>query len=1022
MLLVIGIDDILIGLGVSILVAGAVAVGQMLLQKPPRFDNARPAGLGDFQFPTTTEGRVIPIVWGTVRLNAPNVVWYGNLLAYPITKEVKYNLLKSTTVTTGYQYYMGLQLGLCRGVVDLRAMFWGDTKVWDATATPLDATGPVPFARLDGFATLLGGDSLGTGGIGGDVDFLNGDQDQPVDPYVANFNQASAGTTRTPNYGGTAYVVLKDFYVGNSTSIKAAAFEVRRIPNPLGLPDEQAALNGGNDANPANVLYELVTDDEAGGAPPALVDLDSFRAAAAVLAAEGNGFSFVMDRAGTVQDVQDAVERQIGGFVYEDPATGLLRVRLLRADYDPATLVEVKKATDDAGPGNLVEVVSFVPASWKNTTNYLTVMFFDRAKNYEESPAPAQDLANQKIQGEGLASGTAAVVQQTTYGGVKDAALAAQLAWRDLRLASFPRAAASLVVTRALWGLLPGDVFALTDPSLRVTKLPMRVVRVEEGDVTDGTLRVDCVQDAYATYPASGGAPPASLWANPATTLAPFTRFFVFEAPNAFNTRNPDHLTPLQTEQHVIAGATQNGGAVGFFVELNGVDSFGNPDDSFDDFAKGESLTFSGTLKAALIQGQATGSDITLATISRLVQQAIIGSCTSDSNEILIGRKFYTSEPFIHVCGRELFHVLLIDDELILFESIEAGDGTDVVLRNCFRGALDTVQPLAHAAGAQAYFVIGIAAPNNGYSIGSVSTAGDLEAGPQTYDVRLEPFSNTARLNHADVTPTRLALTKRAHRPPAPGELYVDDVPSGQVAHLEYTGTLDGQGFLFRANRRDARIADLSGPHDEAAAIQFDALAFFPDYPINNTRLTVSVYFDPFGVNALLFTLAPAIGPTFTIQRNDVLRRTNGVLPTTLAVHVHVTHDYQGTNYGSQFDTHWAVLVSSNELGGRFPFGAIDGSGTGHGNPELSNVYTADSNGVHTFSIYTIASGTVQYSKNGGAWTNLIIGGVGTSGTVSLAIGETIQLRHFFITVGQQRLVLMTAPGGTNGFMLAYKT
>ena len=363
------VSNFLIGLGVSILLAAAVTVAQMLIQKAPRVDNARPAGLGDFQFPTTTEARAIPVIWGTVRLNAPNVLWYGNLFAYPITKDVKFNLFKSTTVITGYQYYLGFQLGWCRGPCDLIALWWGDNRVWNAVDTPLDTTDPVPFARLDNLATLFGGDSIETGGIGGDVDFLSGDQEQPVDPYLANFQQASAGTTRTPNYGGTCYTVCKDFYVGNSTSIKTIAAEMRRIPNGLGLPDEQAALNGGNDANHANVLFELITHDEMGDEAPELIDVEDFKVAATTLAAENNGFSYVMDQTGTVEDVVAEVERQMGGFLFQDPQTGLYRIKLLRADYNPSTIVEVRADATEAKRGNLVEVKSFVPGMWTNTVN-----------------------------------------------------------------------------------------------------------------------------------------------------------------------------------------------------------------------------------------------------------------------------------------------------------------------------------------------------------------------------------------------------------------------------------------------------------------------------------------------------------------------------------------------------------------------------------------------------------------------------------------------------------------------------
>jgi hypothetical protein len=42
------------------------------------------AGLSDFQVPTADAGRPVPVVFGTVRIKGPNVVWYGDLVADPI--------------------------------------------------------------------------------------------------------------------------------------------------------------------------------------------------------------------------------------------------------------------------------------------------------------------------------------------------------------------------------------------------------------------------------------------------------------------------------------------------------------------------------------------------------------------------------------------------------------------------------------------------------------------------------------------------------------------------------------------------------------------------------------------------------------------------------------------------------------------------------------------------------------------------------------------------------------------------
>lgn len=42
------------------------------------------AGIGDLQAPIAEEGRPIPVVFGTVLLRAPNVVWYGDLTTEPV--------------------------------------------------------------------------------------------------------------------------------------------------------------------------------------------------------------------------------------------------------------------------------------------------------------------------------------------------------------------------------------------------------------------------------------------------------------------------------------------------------------------------------------------------------------------------------------------------------------------------------------------------------------------------------------------------------------------------------------------------------------------------------------------------------------------------------------------------------------------------------------------------------------------------------------------------------------------------
>jgi len=93
-----------------LLVASSVVTA--LLAKSPA---GRASALGDFQAPTAEEGRVIPVIFGTVLAKGPNVVWYGDLKALKVKQGGILGLAKKTV---GYKYLMGMQLVICHGPVD----------------------------------------------------------------------------------------------------------------------------------------------------------------------------------------------------------------------------------------------------------------------------------------------------------------------------------------------------------------------------------------------------------------------------------------------------------------------------------------------------------------------------------------------------------------------------------------------------------------------------------------------------------------------------------------------------------------------------------------------------------------------------------------------------------------------------------------------------------------------------------------------------------------------------------------
>lgn len=67
-----------------ILLVVSYYVSAALAPKPPK---PKPAALEDFDIPMAEQGRPIPVVFGSVLLTGPNVLWYGDLRTTPIQEK-----------------------------------------------------------------------------------------------------------------------------------------------------------------------------------------------------------------------------------------------------------------------------------------------------------------------------------------------------------------------------------------------------------------------------------------------------------------------------------------------------------------------------------------------------------------------------------------------------------------------------------------------------------------------------------------------------------------------------------------------------------------------------------------------------------------------------------------------------------------------------------------------------------------------------------------------------------------------
>lgn len=921
---------------ISFLVYVAVYLLSELLRPKPNFEDAKPAGLGDFDFPTATEDRVVPLIWGTIQLSGPNVVWYGDLKQKPIKETVKTGLFSSDDVVVGFKYLIGIQFGLCRGdSVDscqLRRIWIGEEEVFSGSVTS-EATDIV----IDS-PNLFGGIEQGTGGVTGTVRFFPGTETQAASTYLSPFQQEGGDT---PAYRGTCHLVAEQVYVGTSANMKPWWFELRRIPTGLGASN---SLVNSNDAGLAHVAYEAMTNDEWGlGLPAADIDVSNFQTQAATLFTEGNGFSFVLDGRRQVSDLTTMLEEQMGGRIFLNGSTGKWQIKLARADYVLASLPELTVA-------NVREVKSFSRGAWDETSNHVTVKFDDRALDYKGTFALAQDMANQRIQ-------SRTVTAAENYPGVKNAALANNLAWRTLRGLSTPLAKAVVLVDRSFWNTVPVSVVKWTWPELGISELPMRVMKVDLGTLQDDTIELTLVQDVFAFEEATYGDPFGTGWTPPDDNLPALDadEQVVIEAPRAFVIREPGF------------GGTPTDKIWAGFHETNNETTATIMERHHPTTPSG-AFSMAGQIFSAFLVGELANAIEPGASPSTIE----VTPTTDPQAEILEDLVAKTAAQV----GQDLANVLYIGGEMIGFLTV-AANASNVDFESCYRGFLDTAQR-AHAAGTKVYVL----------SAGGNLTTTDFPPGDVVH-IKLLTKSLTDELAEASATQVVVDLDNRIRRPYPPAEPAVNGTvyPPGTVSlDVAFGSGLDGEGLELHYARRDFRAPD------ELLAVSDDEASLPAGFPTDNsTEYQVLVRNDPDGANTLLFTIPWGTAQNdHEVSRTRILRYTNGTIPTRMRLQVETRHTFEAVVFEALQDVLCDFDTASADLTGLFNLTTLDDS-------EVSPGFTATDTGTYTFTIGTdlFTTGAVEARINAGAFVSVIASGGGTTGTLpGVTAGDTIEVRH----------------------------
>lgn len=356
---------------------------------------------------------------------------------------------------------------------------------------------------------LFGG-KLKEGGVSGMVHIMKGSLGQTM---PGNLAVKMGRTPETcPAYRGIANAFFygsgdtsgqEGFYWStNRNYLPDVSINVTRIPK--GLAANTAAI--GNDANPAHIIYECLTDTDWGmGAPVAAIDLGSFEQCANTLFNEHFGLSLMwadqMEIEGFINEILDHIEAVL--FVH--PRSGKFVLKLIRDDYDVDTLREFT-------PDNAF-LKNFQRKAWGETINEITLTY-KNPENEEDVSFTIQDNANIAMQG-------AVITDNRNYYGIRNADLAARVAERDLRAASAPLASCDIEVDRSAWDLTPGEVVLLTWPEYDLNKVVMRVGPIDYGRPGEPRIRASLFEDIFFMPEESIYTPPEPEWEDYRETALP---------------------------------------------------------------------------------------------------------------------------------------------------------------------------------------------------------------------------------------------------------------------------------------------------------------------------------------------------------------------------------------------------------------------------------------------------------------------------------------------------------------------
>ena len=340
-------------------------------------EKPKPLGIGRDKLSSAEQAKPIPYLAGRNRIAVNFISDVFDIKKTAVTRDVG----KQKT-RTGTSYFFSFAALVCHGPVDSINEIWlNGEKVW-----PVKAADPV-----DGMSRgVLNPDyvdiTLEDYGL---IRLYWGTETQERDTYLYNFGGALNGTgPEHPPYRGMCYLVAHQLFAGfNQSNVQNFEVVVSRYP-VLGASPATIAT----DANPANVLYEWLTNPRIGrGIPTDQIDATALEAVGTQLATEKIGISPVITSQAEALALLGTLMEYVDG--YPTISEGIFSVALVRPLLNLTGIPVVDESV-------MSEPLRIAPEDWSKTFNQTNLKFTEPDTNYESASKTWRDRGNFAVTGQ----------------------------------------------------------------------------------------------------------------------------------------------------------------------------------------------------------------------------------------------------------------------------------------------------------------------------------------------------------------------------------------------------------------------------------------------------------------------------------------------------------------------------------------------------------------------------------------------------------------------------------------------